>query len=279
MANEWYVKTKGEEIGPLSDDALRKMVAKRQLTPDDLVRKWQFGTWQPAAKVRGLFERMAAPNTLPAEGQSTHSLPSFAPDPNIILEEISLDDVTPPKHAKSPKPFVPSSARLIPCPDCGKHISKNATSCPNCGRPNTVRSNTISKNDTPKTTKSKPPLVRWPLVAVLGGFFAITALIAGINESSQSGSRGSASTVSGSSLRKDTAAAINGEVYSRLTELAVAGDNSGIATLIAAGLTVTLPEGTRVRVIDLGFLTTEIKVESGTYAGRYFIVATENINR
>jgi predicted amidophosphoribosyltransferase len=24
---------------------------------------------------------------------------------------------------------------LIPCPDCGKWISKMAVSCPNCGRP------------------------------------------------------------------------------------------------------------------------------------------------
>jgi hypothetical protein len=61
--------------------------------------------------------------------------------------------------------------------------------------------------------------------------------------------------------------------------LAAAGDNSGIATLIAAGLTVTLPQGTEVRVIDLGILTTEIKVDSGAHSGRYFIVATENINR
>jgi predicted RNA-binding Zn-ribbon protein involved in translation (DUF1610 family) len=24
---------------------------------------------------------------------------------------------------------------LFPCPDCGRHVSRLATSCPNCGRP------------------------------------------------------------------------------------------------------------------------------------------------
>ena len=92
-------------------------------------------------------------------------------------------------------------------------------------------------------------------------------------------SRRTGSQSSGPSLAKDTSAAINETVYSRMLDLAVAGDDSGIATLRATGLVVYLPEDTQVRVINLGIFTTEIKVESGPHAGRYFIVATENINR
>lgn len=31
-----------------------------------------------------------------------------------------------------------SSAKLIPCPDCGKKISPRAIACPHCGAPNSV---------------------------------------------------------------------------------------------------------------------------------------------
>jgi predicted amidophosphoribosyltransferase len=28
-----------------------------------------------------------------------------------------------------------TDTNLIPCPDCGRHVSRLAKSCPNCGRP------------------------------------------------------------------------------------------------------------------------------------------------
>jgi predicted amidophosphoribosyltransferase len=29
----------------------------------------------------------------------------------------------------------PANPNLLPCPDCGRHVSRLAKSCPNCGRP------------------------------------------------------------------------------------------------------------------------------------------------
>ena len=29
----------------------------------------------------------------------------------------------------------PANPNLFPCPDCGRHVSRLAKSCPNCGRP------------------------------------------------------------------------------------------------------------------------------------------------
>jgi hypothetical protein len=29
----------------------------------------------------------------------------------------------------------PANPNLVPCPDCGRHVSRLAKSCPNCGRP------------------------------------------------------------------------------------------------------------------------------------------------
>ena len=31
---------------------------------------------------------------------------------------------------------------LIPCPDCGRHISRSAVACPGCGRPMTPQDTT-----------------------------------------------------------------------------------------------------------------------------------------
>ena len=32
-------------------------------------------------------------------------------------------------------PAVPPGASLFPCPDCGRQVSRLATTCPQCGRP------------------------------------------------------------------------------------------------------------------------------------------------
>lgn len=69
MANNWYVKVMGEEVGPMSDSQLREMAAKRQLTADDVVRQGQSDNWVSAARVRGLFQQSTAPDTVP----TTHS--------------------------------------------------------------------------------------------------------------------------------------------------------------------------------------------------------------
>lgn len=255
MPNEWYVRVMGEEIGPLSDDQFRETVAKRQLASDDLVRKWRFGDWVPAANVRGLFRQAAASDLTAIQPSEEQNRPSFS---------------------ESTKP---PSARLTACPDCGKHISKLATSCPNCGRPVTGEPASEIKNEVRANRTTTPPGVRWGLVFAIALPFVVLGLISQALDESREGSTSSRSSTTGPSISRDAPAAINQQVYSRLRDLAVAGDIPGIDALIAAGMSVTLSEGTQVRVIDLGIFTTEIKVESGPHAGRYFIVATEHINR
>jgi hypothetical protein len=82
-----------------------------------------------------------------------------------------------------------------------------------------------------------------------------------------------------SSLRGPTPAAVSEEAFDRMGVLAVANDFAGIEALNTAGLTCMLPARTKVRIIDLGLITSEIKVEDGPYAGTYLIVATNKINR
>lgn len=40
-----------------------------------------------------------------------------------------------PVKASAPEPTAPAGAKLIACPDCGRHVSRMAPSCPQCGRP------------------------------------------------------------------------------------------------------------------------------------------------
>jgi RNA polymerase subunit RPABC4/transcription elongation factor Spt4 len=277
MPNEWYIIVNGKEIGPLSDDGLREMVATRQLTPDDLVRKWQFGDWVPAAKVRCLFQLNAVPTAKAMTTQPSSHPKTITTQLATQSDSLTADDQFGPVSASTN-----ASTRLTPCPDCGRLISKNATSCPNCGRPNVAGSGTALavKNDNRVSSSAKRPQVRWGLVMGIAFVFTLLALVvAGLEDDPGRRKSGNSTHEPGQSLNRDTQAAINEKVYSRYTDLSVAGDTSGIAMLNAAGLVVTLDEGTQVRVINLGIFTTEIKVESGPHSGRYFIVATEHIDQ
>jgi|GEM_PF-4638038 len=110
-------------------------------------------------------------------------------------------------------------------------------------------------------------------IAFAVGFILILAFISDSKPSRRSSSSGPVVAAGGAP------AAINEKVYDRLSTLAAARDTGGISRLIDAGLAAQIESGTRVIVIDLGFLKTEIKVQEGPYSGRYFIVATEDIDR
>jgi TM2 domain-containing membrane protein YozV len=154
MPNAWFVQVMGEQIGPLSDDQLREMVAKKQLTPDDSIRKGTSVNWVPASRVRGLFDQAAVSNAVPIGTKSSGPLL----DGTTTISGDELDKVL---GIKSPPPLPTGAANsadfrnsnsdppleqtsefrsLISCPDCGKRISPNANNCPNCGhsffRPN-----------------------------------------------------------------------------------------------------------------------------------------------
>lgn len=70
----------------------------------------------------------------------------------------------------------------------------------------------------------------------------------------------------------------NEKVYSRLVTLASANDLTGIDQLHLTGSIWSEPSGTKVRIIDAGFITSEIRVLSGRYSGRDCIVATRFIS-
>jgi len=133
MANEWYVQAEGKECGPFSDQELRALAAKRQISQFTSVRKGTTGSWLLASRIRGLFElaKVSSVQAAPAiiQVEQTNA-PSIA-QPIKVTTRAALSEGNAPDNKRR---------QLINCPDCGKSISPNAASCPNCGhaffRPN-----------------------------------------------------------------------------------------------------------------------------------------------
>jgi hypothetical protein len=58
----WFYTFEGERLGPVSFDALRKMVEDSKLDPRlDMVWKESMDAWKPAGQIDGLFERSSVP--------------------------------------------------------------------------------------------------------------------------------------------------------------------------------------------------------------------------
>lgn len=66
MAAQWFCQIAGAEIGPLSSQQIKTMVANGRLLPSDAMRQGASGPWFPAARVKGLFPPGQAPGGTPA---------------------------------------------------------------------------------------------------------------------------------------------------------------------------------------------------------------------
>ena len=81
MAAQWFCQMAGaREVGPLSSQQVKMMVASGRLLPGDSIRQGPSGPWIPAARVKGLFPSGQSPSRPSAGGNSPaakngHSLP------------------------------------------------------------------------------------------------------------------------------------------------------------------------------------------------------------
>lgn len=82
MAAKWYYQKDGNEIGPVSGEDLQRLVATRQITGDDLIRKDGIENWVPASKVAGLLRPVKPKPTIASE-QSPKSQSTEAQEPSI----------------------------------------------------------------------------------------------------------------------------------------------------------------------------------------------------
>lgn len=65
MANRWYVMLGGEELGPLSDSGLERLIQSGGVAGDTPVRSGPDSPWLPARRVPGLLRRFSRQPTSP----------------------------------------------------------------------------------------------------------------------------------------------------------------------------------------------------------------------
>jgi len=76
---QWYYARSGERHGPLTSAQLRAMALQGELRPDDEVWRMGLPGWQPAARVRGLFEGASSPSQAAVPVETILTSPSSAP--------------------------------------------------------------------------------------------------------------------------------------------------------------------------------------------------------
>ena len=82
MSAEWFCQIAGTELGPLSSQQVKAMVAKGRLLPDDVIRRGTEGPWIPASRVKGLFPQQqgqSAPGTVVEKPSQTKKVAKQLP--------------------------------------------------------------------------------------------------------------------------------------------------------------------------------------------------------
>lgn len=72
--------------------------------------------------------------------------------------------------------------------------------------------------------------------------------------------------------------AVDKKSHSRMMKLAIAKDNIGLSQMILQGKIIATPIGTKVRMIDPGFLTCGVRIIEGPHKGKYCIVPVEFVS-
>ena len=106
---EWYYQAMGKTIGPVSWIELEQKATDEEIEQETEVREGADGPWTAASQVPGLFGP-------PAEPDATGSNRDGAEEGD---SEVGV--------RRSP-------LNLRPCSDCGTMVSKQASTCPECGR-------------------------------------------------------------------------------------------------------------------------------------------------
>ena len=89
MATEWFYQAQGQQVGPLSAVAFRRLASAGTITPDTLVCRATAtgvadGRWTCAAKVEGLFQGSESPRTTSDSQKEPRPLPSPPPLPPSV---------------------------------------------------------------------------------------------------------------------------------------------------------------------------------------------------
>ena len=84
MSTPWFVAREGQQVGPMTDEALRALAAERSLLPSQLIWREGWASWLPASAVPGLFDltQNASDGSAPAMpplAMPPLAMPAFVP--------------------------------------------------------------------------------------------------------------------------------------------------------------------------------------------------------
>lgn len=122
---QWYYQVLGDVLGPVDEDDLRQKLTSGQLPPSTLISPGKDGPWEEARE----FFRLAVPEAAGAEAEELPEGEGSA-DSSGVLPAKEIAAASPAGRESAGR----SPLALRPCSDCGWMVSREASSCPRCGR-------------------------------------------------------------------------------------------------------------------------------------------------
>jgi hypothetical protein len=123
IMSEWYYRALGETIGPVSWLELEQKAGDGEITHETEVREGADGPWTAASQVPGLVDVPAEP---------AHAAAAGAASGGEVPAEASPAGAA--QQGEQEVGVRRSPLNLRPCSDCGTMVSKQASTCPQCGR-------------------------------------------------------------------------------------------------------------------------------------------------
>jgi len=139
---EWYYQVMSGVFGPLSWEQLRERVRSGEIEHETEVREGADGPWIAASHVAGLFDLLAQP----------------------AADDVAVEDEHEVGVRRSP-------LNLRPCSDCGTMVSKQASTCPNCGR-------AFHESSLTARYRGEQPVVIFALMSLVGIIFLFLSPVA-----------------------------------------------------------------------------------------------------
>lgn len=181
---------------------------------------------------------------------------------------------------------------IVECPYCRQQttntpeIAGQVVECPSCRQAFTMP--TLIARATKKTTSRRKPLSPMSIVGLVLGVIAVTfsGVVAYVVVN-----RPPSITPSASTLRRGDVvvlhvsgdgsifAAASQKDHDRLIDLIAARDSLGIMEMVLHQRAYAIERGTRGRLIGPGFLTKEVRIQSGPHFGKAVIVSSEFVVR
>jgi hypothetical protein len=124
IMTEWYYQVEDETLGPVSREQIEQKARDGKIEEGTLVREGADGAWIAASDVSGLFGSVPELAEAPAPGPGAGA--EAGPEPPTLAPAEEADE--------QGLDVRRSPLNLRPCSDCGKMVSKQASTCPRCGR-------------------------------------------------------------------------------------------------------------------------------------------------